>query len=87
MTPHETPISGQESTMETQAHLKEKLQQLGNRIAETKKRLPAHSVKPPIMMELLALEDEYEALLVEIRALPTDQGKTVLTTISNEEKQ
>lgn len=87
ITPHEIPISGQESTMETQTHLKKKLQQLGNRIAETKKRLPAHSVKPPIMMELLALEDEYEALLIEITALSRDQENTVFTAISNEEKQ
>jgi hypothetical protein len=55
--------------MDTEAQLEEKLQHLGKRIAETKKRLPAHSVKPPIMMELLALEDEYESILSEIAAL------------------
>lgn len=34
-------------------------------IRETKQRLPAHSTKPPVMMELLAYEDEYDELLAE----------------------
>ena len=38
-------------------------------ITETKKRLPAHSVKPPVMMDLLALEDEYDELLKQIEEL------------------
>ena len=50
-------------------HLKERVHQLEGLIAETKKRLPAHSVKPPIMMDLLALEDAYEEILAEIAAL------------------
>jgi len=63
--------------METLADLKDKLLTLDEQIRETKKRLPAHSVKPPIMMELLALEDEYESLSAKISALakktePTD---------------
>ena len=49
--------------------LKKRLQELDGEIAETKKRLPAHSVKPPVMMDLLALEDEYEALLKQIEEL------------------
>ena len=32
-------------------------------ISETKKRLPAHSTKPPVMMDLLKYEDEYDLLL------------------------
>jgi hypothetical protein len=32
-------------------------------ISETKKRLPAHSIKPPVMMDLLEYEDEYDLLL------------------------
>ena len=32
-------------------------------IAETQKRLPAHSIKPPVMLDLLAYEDEYDLLL------------------------
>ncbi len=54
--------------MTTPIDPKERLHFLEKRIAETKKRLPAHSVKPPIMMELLALEDKYEELLAEIKA-------------------
>lgn len=38
-------------------------------IKETKARLPAHSTKPPVMMELLAYEDEYDALLEKLNAL------------------
>lgn len=35
-------------------------------IKETRDRLPAHSTKPPVMMELLDYEDEYEALVNQI---------------------
>ena len=38
-------------------------------IKETKARLPAHSTKPPVMMDLLAYEDEYDALLEKLNAL------------------
>jgi len=40
-------------------------------IRETKARLPAHSVKPPVMMDLLAYEDEYDALLEKLKRLQT----------------
>lgn len=49
--------------------LKKRLQELDEEIAETKKRLPAHSVKPPVMMDLLALEDEYDTLLKQVQEL------------------
>lgn len=39
-----------------------RLQRLEADIEETIRRLPAHSVKPPVMMDLLALEDEREML-------------------------
>jgi len=48
--------------------LQEKLMVLEERIAETRKRLPAHSVKPPVMMDLLALEDERDLLLQQLEA-------------------
>jgi len=35
-------------------------------IKETRDRLPAHSTKPPVMMELLDYEDEYEALTKQL---------------------
>ena len=40
-----------------------RLSELDKAIAETRKRLPAHSVKPPVMMDLLQLEDERDELL------------------------
>jgi hypothetical protein len=47
--------------------LKKRLSVLEEEIEETKRRLPAHSVKPPVMMDLLALEDEYDDVLEQIR--------------------
>jgi hypothetical protein len=47
--------------------MKARLKELEAAIKETEARLPAHSVKPPVMMELLALEDEYETLRQQIR--------------------
>ena len=49
--------------------LEKKLTELEAKIAEVKKRMPAHSIKPPIMMELFALEDEREALEKQIQQL------------------
>jgi len=47
--------------------LKKRLSDLEEEIEETKRRLPAHSVKPQVMMDLLALEDEYDEVLEQIR--------------------
>jgi len=55
--------------MESLDNLKKKLETLGDKIKETKKRLPAHSVKPPVMMDLLELEDEYDDVLRKIREI------------------
>jgi hypothetical protein len=49
--------------------LKTRLTELEQAIAETEKRLPAHSVKPPVMQDLLALEDERDALLEKLEKL------------------
>ena len=49
--------------------LKTRLAELEKAIAETEKRLPAHSVKPPVMHDLLALEDERDALLQDLEKL------------------
>ncbi len=38
-------------------------------IAEAKRRLPAHSVKPPVMKLLLDLEDAYDDVLSAIADL------------------
>ncbi len=55
--------------METLEALKKRLTALDDKIKETKKRLPAHSVKPPVMMDLIALEDEYDHVLQKIRKI------------------
>jgi flagellar hook-associated protein FlgK len=52
--------------------LKRKLIELEAAIAETEKRLPAHSTKPPVMQDLLELEDERDQLLREISELAPD---------------
>ena len=48
-------------------------------IEETEKRLPAHSIKPPVMQDLLELEDERDKLLQEIAELAAgnDHGELV----------
>lgn len=55
--------------MKTLEVLEKKLAQLDAEIRETKKRLPAHSVKPPVMMDLLELEDAYDDTMQQIRKL------------------
>lgn len=49
--------------------IEKRLSELEEEIAETKKRLPAHSVKPPVMMALLDLEDERDLLLEKLGAM------------------
>ena len=52
--------------MKTLEGLRKRRDELEQEIAETQRRLPAHSVKPPVMIELLALEDEYDPVLEQI---------------------
>jgi len=49
--------------------MRARLTELEALIAETEKRLPAHSAKPPVMMDLFILEDERDALLKKLAAL------------------
>jgi hypothetical protein len=49
--------------------LEDKLRELDEKIVEINKRMPAHSVKPPIMTELFELEDEREALFKQLEVL------------------
>lgn len=51
------------------ARIQHRLQQLEEEIAETLRRLPAHSVKPPVMIDLLALEDERDVLVKKLEGL------------------
>ena len=53
--------------------LENKLKALEKKIKEVKKRMPAHSIKPPIMMELLELEDERD--LVEAQIIQFEKRK------------
>ena len=53
--------------------IERRLAELEQAIAETEARLPAHSVKPPVMHDLLALEDERDSLLTELRHLRSSE--------------
>lgn len=49
--------------------MRNRLAELEVLIAETEKRLPAHSAKPPVLMDLFVLEDERDTLQKKIAAL------------------
>ncbi len=49
--------------------IKKRLEELNILIRETEARLPAHSTKPPVMVDLLEYEDEYDALLKKLNEL------------------
>ncbi len=49
--------------------IKKRMAELEALIKDTKGRLPAHSTKPPVMMELLDYEDEYAELEKKLKEL------------------
>lgn len=51
------------------AAIGQRLIELEKEIDEVLKRLPAHSVKPPIMTELLTLEDERDMLKTQLEKM------------------
>ena len=55
--------------------LKKRLRELDERIEAVEKQLPAHSVKPPIMAELFELEDERDAIFVELERLKRPEAE------------
>jgi hypothetical protein len=55
--------------IKTKASLEKQLQGIEAQLQELKNRLPAHSVKPVMMRELLELEDERNDLLDQIQSL------------------
>ncbi len=61
--------------MTTLEILAERLKQLEEKIKEAKLQLPAHSIKPPLMMELLALEDERDAVQYEVNSIKAKNNK------------
>ncbi len=52
--------------MKTVEKIKKRMTELEILIRVTKARLPAHSTKPPVMMDLLAYEDEYDDLMKQL---------------------
>jgi hypothetical protein len=50
--------------------LYKRLNQIDLEIKEAKRRLPAHSVKPVLMIALFELEDERDAILKQLKTLP-----------------
>ena len=55
--------------MKSLPELEKRLKELEVEIAEAQRRLPAHSVKPPVMHMLLDLEDEYDTIMQQIAQL------------------
>jgi len=55
--------------MSTLENLQKRLEELEKNIRELKDRLPAHSIKPGMMGELMALEDERDTILSKIKSL------------------
>ena len=55
--------------MPTLEELQQRQRELEAEIAEAQQRLPAHSVKPPVMKLLLDLEDEYHEVMQAIEVL------------------
>jgi len=53
--------------METKEALQKRLLQVEEQILEISNRLPAHSTKPVMMMELIELEDERERILARLK--------------------
>ena len=54
--------------MTTAEALQVRIEAIEAEIRAVEARLPAHSVKPPLMIQLFALEDEREALLKQLSA-------------------
>ena len=55
--------------MTPKAELEKRLEQIEAQIRDTEARLPAHSVKPPIMTALFELEDQREAILAQLKTM------------------
>jgi hypothetical protein len=62
-------------------NLKDRLKELDEKIAEVNKRMPAHSVKPPIIAELFALEDERDEVFKQLEVLKQKKTRNKKTPI------
>ncbi|MGB6010695.1 MAG: hypothetical protein WBI57_05450 [Desulfobacterales bacterium] len=54
--------------------LEDRLKKLEKKIEEAKLHLPAHSIKPPVMLTLLDLEDERDAVLKQINSIRKEKA-------------
>lgn len=73
--PESNPRRAAESlSMPTLEELEKRRCELEAEIAEAQQRLPAHSVKPPVMKLLLDLEDEYDEVMQAIEVLKRKAG-------------
>jgi cupin superfamily acireductone dioxygenase involved in methionine salvage len=68
------PLKKQETRqiLKTEKEIRKRLAELEILIKDTKARLPAHSVKPPVMKDLLAYEDEFDDLMKQLADLKND---------------
>jgi len=55
--------------MESLKILEDRLRKLEEKIRQAKLQLPAHSTKPPVMITLLDLEDEHDAIQEQIDSI------------------
>ncbi len=51
--------------------LEEQLRKIEEQILEVEKRLPAHSIKPAMMEELIELEDKRDQILTRLKTIVT----------------
>ena len=49
--------------------LEDRLKKIEKKIEDAKLHLPAHSIKPPVMMTLLDLEDARDAIIAQINSI------------------
>ncbi len=54
--------------------IKKRMKELEVLIRETQERLPAHSMKPPVMVDLLEYEDEYDILMKKLETIEDNKS-------------
>lgn len=54
--------------------IKKRMKELEVLIRETQERLPAHSMKPPVMVDLLEYEDEYDILMKKLETIENNES-------------
>ena len=55
--------------MDSLEMLEDRLKKIEKKIEDAKLHLPAHSIKPPVMMTLLDLEDARDAIIAQINSI------------------